>query len=85
MGIHPGGLALFVPFVSGTVPMNWQWSWNNTPLRDATNQALALANAGQPNVGAYVLYMTNPFGSATSSNAMLTLFAPPTAVTRFCL
>ena len=75
----------------GTAPLSYQW-WNGTNklvngtnsvngtnviTRGATNNVLAINNAQLTNSGNYTVVVTNLVGSATSSNAVLTVGIPP--------
>ncbi len=73
-----GSSASFSVSVSGTPPFHYQWQFNGTDLRDATNAAYAIQSVGGTNAGNYSVVVTNAAGSATSSNALLTLIYPPT-------
>ncbi len=72
--------------VGGTQPITYQWTLNGTPvnlLPDAANftgatnsNVLTIASASAADQGVYVLAITNAFGWAISSNAVLTLSVP---------
>src|SRR5206468_2944432 len=62
---------------SGTAPLTYQWSFNDIPVSDATNSALALNNVQTTDAGNYTVLVTNPWGSTTSSVATLTVVVPP--------
>jgi pectate lyase len=67
----------------GTAPLRYQWFFNtNTALFNATNFSLTLASVHATNAGAYSVRVTNNAGSVTSTNAFLTVLAPPYIVTQ---
>ena len=68
-----GATAVFTVGASGTPPLRYQWSFNDSPLPTATNASLVLTNVGTNQVGVYAVTVTNLYGSETSSNAMLAL------------
>jgi hypothetical protein len=57
--------------VSCLAPLTYQWQFNGTNLPGATNAVLALAYFTPSNAGSYALLVTNDFGAALSSNAVL--------------
>ena len=70
----------FSASVSGTAPFAYQWSWNGLPIAGATNASLSLTNVTGANAGPYALTVANAYGTATSSNATLTVLPPPSLV-----
>ena len=72
-----GGTAGLSAAVSGSQPVSWQWFLNGAPLPRATNSSLALSNINYFQAGAYNVSASNPSGSISSSNALLTI-VPPT-------
>jgi uncharacterized repeat protein (TIGR03803 family) len=85
MGLQPssqsvmvGSSASFNASVSGTPPFHYQWRFNGTSLLNATNAAYVIQAVGATNTGSYSVVVTNLAGSATSSNALLTVIVPPT-------
>lgn len=68
---------------NGTAPLRYQWFFNtNTALFNATNFSLTFASVHATNAGAYSVRVTNNAGSVTSTNAFLTVLAPPYIVTQ---
>ena len=59
---------------AGRFPLTYQWQWNGTNLAGATNATLALPNLTAGQIGAYGVLVSNTLGSATSSNAPLTVW-----------
>jgi len=69
-----GGTVAFAVAVAGAQPLSFQWYFNGaTPLGGATNARLALNGVSAANAGAYSVIVSNPLGTAASSNAQLTL------------
>src|SRR5882724_12765528 len=68
-----GNNASFGVITAGSPPLSYQWQLNGTNLSGATNPVLNLANIQPTNGGNYSVVVTNASGSATSSNALLTL------------
>jgi hypothetical protein len=76
--VAAGGTASFTVTASGTPSLSYQWYFNtNSLLLGATNTTLTLSNAQLVNQGYYSVRVTNLFGSATSTNALLIVQAPP--------
>src|ERR1039458_8013562 len=66
------GTATFSVTATGTTPLSYQWFFNQTNLLTAaTNATLTLANVQLTNAGSYFVQVTNLYGSAASSNAIL--------------
>ncbi len=66
--------------ISSLTPITYQWFQNGTPIANATNITLLLANLGLPNSGSYTLVASNGFGVTTSPSVTLSLAGtnPPT-------
>jgi uncharacterized repeat protein (TIGR03803 family) len=59
----------------GAAPFAYQWNSNNVALPNATNATFTLTNVSLSASGSYYsVLVTNNFGSALSSNAVLTVF-----------
>lgn len=69
-----GSTALLQVSVSGTSPLQFQWSCNGTNLAGATNALLALANVQPSQAGNYSVLVTNLYGSTNSAAAALTVY-----------
>jgi hypothetical protein len=78
-----GSSASFGVSVSGTAPFHYQWRFNGTSLLNATNAAYAIQAVAATNTGNYSVVVTNSAGSATSSNALLTVIVPPSVALQF--
>ena len=72
--------ATFSVTAGATQPLNYQWSLNGTNLLGATNMTLTLTNVQLNQAGNYAVLVTNAYGSAVSSNALLTVISPGTPV-----
>jgi hypothetical protein len=72
--VHAHDTASFSVAASGTVPLSYQWSLNGTNISGATSSSLTIPNVVQRNLGTYSVVVTNAFGSATSSNATLSMY-----------
>jgi hypothetical protein len=70
------GTATFSGAGSGPGPLTYQWRFNDSVLSGATNSTLVLANVQASQAGQYRLVVLNPFGSALSSVATLTVLIP---------
>ena len=75
-----GESVTFATLASGTPLLSCQWSFNGTNLVAATNSVLVITNVQLANAGAYAAQMSNAFGSATSSNAVLSVGVPPAII-----
>ena len=72
-----GASAAFAVTASGTAPLEYQWSFGGANLVGATNSLLVITNVQLSDAGSYAVSVSNAFGSANSSNALLTVGAPP--------
>jgi hypothetical protein len=74
-----GATVNFRVTAGGTPPFNYQWRFNGVPLSDgpgvsgARTNVLTLANVIPAQSGNYYCEVSNPSGTASSSNAMLTV------------
>ncbi len=67
----PGATVTFSVTATGTVPLAYQWRFNDTDLPDKTNRTLVLANAQASHAGNYSVRVANASGSVTSRVAGL--------------
>ena len=72
-----GGVASFNVIAKSPVPLSYQWNFNTTNLLGATNAMLTLTDVQPANAGVYYVTVTDVYGSTVSSNALLTVLAPP--------
>jgi len=75
--------ATFTIGATGQTPLSYQWSFNGSNLLNsphiigAANASLIISNIAPADAGNYQALVTNRHGSATSSNATLTVLLPP--------
>jgi hypothetical protein len=71
-----GGNAMFQATATGTGPLHYQWYGPASALiPGATSSTLTLSNIQPSAAGSYYLFVTNAYGFAQSSNAVLTVLA----------
>jgi hypothetical protein len=75
-----GATVTFSALASGQEPLTMQWKFNDTndlvdgvDISGAQTNVLTLRNISMASAGNYSLYITNPYGDDTSSNAVLTV------------
>jgi hypothetical protein len=66
----------FTVVADGSTPLVYQWVFKGAVISDATNSSLTLSNVQFDQAGNYAVVVTNAFGSAVSSNALLSVVAP---------
>src|SRR5262249_3317548 len=71
--VRVGGTATFSVTAGGTQPLGYQWRFGATSLSGATASSLILSNVQSSDAGTYSVVVSNAFGTATSSNATLTV------------
>ena len=80
--INIGATAIFTVFATGTPAPSYQWHFNGTnSLTGATSSSYTISSAQPSNGGIYSVVVSNTCGSATSSNAILTVYTPYTFAT----
>jgi len=72
-----GSNVSFSVMVSGTPPFSYHWTMNGTNVPRAVQNTYTLTSVQASAAGTYAVQITNAFGHATSSNAVLTVNAPP--------
>ena len=77
-----GNTATFNVSATGDLPFTYQWRLNGTNIPGATANPLVLTGVQTNQAGQYSVVVSNPFGSATSSNALLTVRVPPFIITQ---
>ena len=75
-----GASANFSATVTGTLPIEFTWLRNGEIIANATNRTLRLQNIQEADAGEYRAEVENPYGTAVSSNAVLTVNFPATIV-----
>ena len=78
--VYVGNPATFSVVAAGSVPLSYQWLFNQSLILDATNSSLTISNASLAYAGSYAVVVTNVVGAITSSPAVLTLWLPPASV-----
>lgn len=63
----------------GTAPFTYQWFKNGVAIPGATGNAFVIAAAQASDAATYTCTVTNPVGSATSDNALITVATPVVA------
>lgn len=58
---------------AGTAPLSYQWYFGGSPLVAETNASLVLTNVQKSQAGPYFVFISNAFGTATSSTNQLTV------------
>ena len=62
---------------SGSLPMQYQWSFQGQPLRNQTGAQLRLPSVTAASAGNYSVVASNPYGRTTSTPAQVTVNIPP--------
>ena len=75
-----GDIVTFAVGAGGASPLSYQWRFNGADIPTATAASLELTNVQLSQAGDYAVIVTNGFGSAVSSNAVLTVNPPPACV-----
>ena len=71
-----GGLDTSVTFnvvASGSGLLGYQWQFDGSNITHATSSSLTISSIQSSNAGTYAVVVTDPYGSITSSNAVLTV------------
>ena len=68
---------------SGVFPLFYQWQFDNLNIEGATNASLMLTNLSGNQGGTYDVVVSNSLGTATSSNAIVTVLAGVTELITF--
>jgi formylglycine-generating enzyme required for sulfatase activity len=71
------GSATFTVAATGTAPLSYQWRKDGVNATGATSASLTLSNVQTNQAGNYAVVITNAYGSATSSVAVLTVVPLP--------
>jgi alpha-tubulin suppressor-like RCC1 family protein len=74
---HVGGKARFVPEVSGTSPLAFQWYHDGASIEGATNRCLLLTNVPLSSAGTYTLVAGNVTGLTNWLNSSLDVQSAP--------
>jgi hypothetical protein len=71
--VDVGDTVTFTVGATGAPPLSYAWIFNQAALQNATNASLTISNVQAVNAGNYRVVVTNPYGSATSQVATLTV------------
>jgi hypothetical protein len=77
-----GAPVLFSVAAAGSPPLGYQWQFNSAAIVGATQSSYSLASADPTNAGTYSVVVSNAYGVAVSSNAVLTVLCPPAITTQ---
>jgi uncharacterized delta-60 repeat protein len=77
-----GSNATFSVTATGDAPLSYEWRFGGTNIAGATNNPLVLTAVQTNQAGNYSVVVSNPYGSVTSSNALLTVRVPPFIITQ---
>ena len=87
--VFESGSANFTIFAGGSSPLSHQWQKNQVNLSDGghysgcTTATLTVSSVNSSDAASYRCVVTNPYGTATSNEATLTLAAPgPPTITQ---
>lgn len=83
--VNPGSSVTLGITASGTVPLRFQWRFNDADLDGSTNTMLALTNLQPSQQGDYSVVVTNNAGAITSRVAQLRIVSGFTRVTNSSL
>jgi hypothetical protein len=71
--VNVGATTVFAVGATGSTPLSYQWQFNGANIAGAINATLSLTNVDMPNIGSYLVVVTNTQGSVTSATASLNL------------
>lgn len=71
--LQPGGSATFTVSASGTTPFTYQWLFEGANIAGATLSSYTDSSVQTADIGNYACVVSNPAGSATSSDASLSI------------
>lgn len=71
--VKSGSTVTFTVAATGTAPLRYQWRFNGAAISGATSCSLRLTKVQRKNAGTYSVFVSNAFGSTTSSAATLTV------------
>jgi sugar lactone lactonase YvrE len=77
VAVNMGTAAAFNISASGSPSLYFQWQFNGASVPGANATSFNLPAAQPANAGTYTVTVTSPTGSVSSSNATLTVYAPP--------
>lgn len=75
--VYAGADVLFSVAVNGSAPLTYQWRFNGADIPGATNNSYLREGVFGDDVGNYSVFVANPGGAITSSNALLSILDSP--------
>lgn len=75
--VTAGANVTFSATASGSTTLTYQWRKDGVDIPGATSSSYTISGVQPPLAGLYSVVVTNPFGSATSGNATLTVVVGP--------
>ena len=72
-----GSAVTFSVTATGTTPLSYQWSFEGTPIPDATNRTYSLAAVQPTDAGTYQVVVMNSIGEASAEATLTVSDAPP--------
>lgn len=79
--VYTGASATFSVNATGASPLTYRWRRNGNNLAGATTSTYTITNAQLSHAGSYSVIVSNAYGSATSTNALLTVSASTSLAT----
>ena len=76
--VNIGGNTSLSVEAEGTLPLNYVWSKDGSPVPMGMGNVLPIMNAQTSNEGVYSVTVSNSAGSITSNTATITVTTPPT-------
>ncbi len=73
-----GGSVTFSVSALGEAPLSYFWKFNGTNISGGTSSSYTIVSVRLTNAGTYAVTVSNRFGTTESSNATLSVLAPPT-------
>jgi hypothetical protein len=74
--VMKGGSFMLAVGATGTGPLSYNWMFNGHSLSGATTSSLSFTNVSNGRGGAYYVIVSNPYGSATSAVATISILVP---------
>ncbi|MGH8022352.1 MAG: immunoglobulin domain-containing protein, partial [Limisphaerales bacterium] len=75
--VMAGSPVTFSVSATGQATLYYQWLFNGAQIPGATGSTYSINSAQWANAGTYSVLIDSPLGGATSSNAVLVVYAPP--------
>jgi hypothetical protein len=76
--VTSGVSVAFSVTASGTSPLTYQWKKDGSAIAGATSSSYSISSVGSASAGSYTVVVSNYYGTAASSAAILTVYVPPT-------